>query len=155
MKTIKDSIKSLLEITDNLRDKYPSRKFTLDGRLVGDIGEILADHLFEIDLYGKQAKHYDATLKKDTNKKVQIKATMKNSLTFPIGHTPEYYLGLKISVSGHVNVIFNGPGLIIQDYLNKNRKRPKTGLYNVSNSILQTLDAQVNDEERIPKKITT
>lgn len=38
---MKAEIVALLEIVNKLQQKYPKRKFTLDGRLVGDIGEIL------------------------------------------------------------------------------------------------------------------
>lgn len=152
METIKKSIKSLLETTEILRRKFPHRKFTLDGRLIGDVGEIVAEHLYEINLYEKQEKHYDGTFKIDSEKKVQIKATMKNSLTYPTHHVPQYYLGLKIDGDGKVETIFNGPGKVIQDYLDKNRKKPKSGLYSVSNQILKTLNAQIANRDRIPNK---
>lgn len=152
MDTIKEAIQSLLRTTDELRKAHPPRKFTLDGRLVGDIGEVAAEHMYAIELFGKQEKHYDATFAGNTSKKVQIKATMKGSLTYPVDHTPQYYLGLKINSDGSVKPIFNGPGKVIQAYLDKNRSKPKTGLYSISTALLTDLDAQVADEDRVPIK---
>ncbi len=40
---IKTHIKSLLNIVSELQKLYPQKRFTLDGRHVGDIGEVLAE----------------------------------------------------------------------------------------------------------------
>ena len=40
--TIPEAIKQLCQVVKQLRDAYPGKKFTLDGRLVGDLGEVLA-----------------------------------------------------------------------------------------------------------------
>lgn len=39
--TIPDAVKQMLAIVEQLCAAYPKKKFTLDGRLVGDIGEVL------------------------------------------------------------------------------------------------------------------
>jgi len=46
---------------------------------------------------------------------------MKKSLTFPVNHTPDYYLGIKINDNGTFKEIFNGPGKVIAESI-KNRK---------------------------------
>jgi hypothetical protein len=43
MKEIEKSIGDLLAIVKNLKSLYPKKEFTLDGRLVGDIGEVLTE----------------------------------------------------------------------------------------------------------------
>ena len=40
--TTPEAIKQLCQVVKQLRDAYPGKKFTLDGRLVGDRGEVLA-----------------------------------------------------------------------------------------------------------------
>jgi hypothetical protein len=45
-------------------------------------------------------------------RKVQIKATMKESVTFPWGDAPDYYIGLKILEDGTPLEVYNGPGAI-------------------------------------------
>jgi len=48
---IHQAVKDMLEIVDQLQKTYPKKKFTLDGRLVGDLGEILVEEDYNIDLY--------------------------------------------------------------------------------------------------------
>ncbi len=147
--TIQDAVKQLHNIVKELRDTYPIRKFTLDGRLVGDIGEIWAKENYAIKLYPKQQKRYDAeTIEQGA--KVQIKATMKNSLTFPVD-VPELYLGIKIDPDeGKFEVRFNGPGKIISKAINEHRL-PKTNIPTTSPE-LKRLYEEVTDEEKIPSR---
>ncbi len=90
---INDSVVKLLSIVKDLKTAYPNKEFTLDGRLVGDIGEVLAEETYLIRLFNGLMKHHDAVCLDGTERKVQIKATMKNFLTFPCDHIPDYYLG--------------------------------------------------------------
>jgi hypothetical protein len=143
---IKQYIKELLGIVSRMQRDYPKKRFTLDGRLVGDIGEILAEQLYELELLEGQNKTHDAKSKIGL---VQVKTTMKNALTF--GDIPEYYLGLKVDEDGSVSEVFNGPGHIIWEAI-KHRKRPKTYLYSVGISQLKKLDNQVQEKGRIKKR---
>ena len=67
---------------------------------------------------------------------------MKNALTFPADHVPDHYLGLKLSEDGSISEVFNGPGRLIAEYLQK-RKPPKTNLHSVSVRALQRLQEGV------------
>lgn len=58
---------------DQLAVAFPKRKFTIDGRLVGDIGEIIAALEYHIDLDDKSRPHHDGRTSDGRN--VQIKAT--------------------------------------------------------------------------------
>ena len=40
--TTPEAIKQLCQVVKQLRDAYPGKKFTLEGRLLGDLGEVLA-----------------------------------------------------------------------------------------------------------------
>ena len=73
---------------------FPDKAFTIDGRLVEDIGEVIATLEYDIELYEVQRAIHDGETSE--GKKVQIKATFKNSLTFKT--LPEYYLGFKLYV---------------------------------------------------------
>jgi hypothetical protein len=79
--TICSAVAELLDIVDKLRIAYPKKKFALDGRLVIDIGEVLAEGAYDLTLFEDVRKHLDARAK--DGRLVQIKATMKKSLTFP------------------------------------------------------------------------
>ena len=144
---MKDYIIELLRIVDRMQQDYPSKRFTLDGRLVGDIGEILVEQLYDLELLKGQQPTHDA---KSKGRLIQIKTTMKNSLTF--GDIPDYYLGIKVGGDGSVEEIFNGPGAIIWEAI-KHRKRPKNFLYSIALATLRNLNAHVQEEDRIIRRV--
>ena len=152
MKTpIKFYVKKLVGIVSQMQNSYPEKKFTLDGRLVGDIGEVLAAEKYMIELNEGLTKHHDAVCTDGTNRKVQIKATMKNALTFPCDHIPDYYIGIKINSEGEMKEIFNGPGNLIKKKL-INRQITKTNLHSISINTLLKLNEKVPKEQRIPER---
>lgn len=146
---IRDAVVEMLEIVAQLQKTYPKKRFTLDGRLVGDLGEILAEEEYDITLYEKQTVLHDAETR--DGRLVQIKATMQNGLTFPSDHVPNYYLGLKIHRDGRLEEIFNGPGALVWEII-KHRKPPKRHFHTVSLAILRRADGVVKSEDRIRKK---
>lgn len=152
--TIPEAVKQLLAIVERLRAAYKeqNKQFTLDGRLVGDIGEVLAEEFYDIKLFEDLQKHHDATC--SDGRHVQIKATMKKSLTFPVDHIPLYYIGIQIHSNGEFTEIFNGPGAVAWEAV-KNRKATKTNLHSVSISALSKLNATVKDSDRIPVRSTS
>lgn len=139
-----------LETVDILHKKYPKKDFTLDGRLVGDLGEVLVEENYDVKLFDGLSKHHDGIT--SDGRLVQIKATMKNSLTYPVDHIPDYYLGIKIHPDGTFTEIFNGPGAIAAEALN-NRKPTKTNLHSLSLSALKKLNEKVEITQRIKNNI--
>ena len=144
---IKSYVKELLAVVRRMQADYPKKKFTLDGRLVGDIGEILAEQIYDLNLLEGIQKKHDAI---SHGRRVQIKTTMKGALTF--GDIPDYYLGLKVDENGAVREIFNGPGKVVKEAI-QHRKRPKNFLYSISLSRLEKLNARVSKEDRIPRRL--
>ena len=41
---------SLYRVVDRLEQMFPDRRFTPDGHLVGSIGEVVAAHMFDLEL---------------------------------------------------------------------------------------------------------
>ena len=150
--TICKAVGELLRIAKELHINYPHREFTLDGRLVGDLGEVIVEQNYEVTLYPSSQKHHDGET--PDGKKIQIKTTMKNALTFPCDHIPDYYLGIKILPNGDYEEIFNGPGKVIHSEIS-HRKRTKTNLYPIELPTLKKLDEAVQKNQRIPKKTET
>lgn len=148
-KKIERKIKELVLIVKSLNELYPNKKFTLDGRLVGDLGEVLAEQEYCINLNKGLTKHHDAI--SYDGKNVQIKTTMKNTLTFPADHIPDYYLGIHLSEQGKIIEIYNGPAKPIAEYI-KNRKQPKNNLHNVSFNTLNMLNKQIDNNNKIKRK---
>jgi hypothetical protein len=58
--TIQRALKQLLQVVGELQSTYPKKKFTLDGRLVGDLGEALVEDAYDVELFDRVVKHYDA-----------------------------------------------------------------------------------------------
>ena len=146
---ITNAVKDMLKIVEKLHKAYPKKKFTLDGRLVGDLGEILVENSYELELYEGQQKHHDGET--PDGKKVQIKTTMKDNLTFPVDHIPHYYIGIKVHTDGTFTEIFNGPGAVAWETV-KNRAPTKTNLHVVSLPALKNANKNVAEIDRISKK---
>ena len=143
------AVKDLLRIVEALHKQHPKKKFTLDGRLVGDLGEVLVEKDYDLELYEGLEKHHDGET--PDGRRVQIKATMKKSLTFPVDHIPDYYIGIKIHPDGSYTEVFNGPGAIAWETV-KNRSPTKTNLHSVSLYALEKLDNMVGVSDRINRR---
>jgi hypothetical protein len=150
--TIPDAVRQMLSIVEKLCAAYPKKKFTLDGRLVGDIGEVLVEEAYDLDLFEDVKKHHDGQC--SDGRLVQIKATIKKSLTFPADHVPNYYLGVQVGADGTFIEVFNGPGAIAWEAV-KSRAAPKTNLHSVSIGALKKLQEKVRPEDRIPGRPNT
>jgi hypothetical protein len=147
--TVPEAVKQMLAIVERLCAAYPKKKFTLDGRLVGDIGEVLVEDMYDLQLFEDVKKHHDAEC--PDGRLVQIKATMKKNLTFPADHIPNYYLGIQIDKDGTFVEVFNGPGAIAWESV-KGRSKPNTNLHSVSVDALKKLQTRVRPVDRIPRR---
>mgnify|MGYP006977845905 CR=1 FL=1 len=141
------ALESIFSGISHLQDSFPGRQFTIDGRLVGDIGEVLAAMVYEIELDGVSQPTHDGTA--SNGGRVQIKATLQDALTFKT--VPEYYLGIKINRSGTFEEIYNGPGQPIFDHYS-HRSGIGEKLLRFPNAQLKELSAQVPDDQRIFKR---
>ena len=144
---IKDALKSIFEAIKRLKTAFPNRAFTIDGRLVGDVGEIIAALEYDLVLHNVSQPTHDAATPDGRN--VQIKATFKDSLTFKT--VPDYYLGLRLYPDGRHEEVFNGPGKVIYDRYSK-RKGVGVVLLSFPISELRRLSKDVPPHERIPKR---
>ena len=149
--TISDAVQKLLAIVAELHETYPVKPFTLDGRLLGDIGEVLVWESYDLELFPGLPARHDA--KCSRGRLVQIKATMKDSLTFPADHVPDYYLGIQIHSNGAFTEIFNGPGSIAWEAI-KGRKGHNVRLHSVKITALQKLQLGVSAVDIIPRRVT-
>ena len=143
-------ISQLLKITRKLSKKY-NRGFTLDGKLVGDIGEVLAAEKYGLELLSSNARVHDGR-EKSSNRLVQVKSSFTYASYFPCNHVPDYFIAIQISEDGTTKELFNGKGSIIKHYyiearnLTANKGRY---LYSLRGGILETLNRQVPKEDKI------
>lgn len=145
-------IKQLLKITSILREKYKHQKknFALDGKLVGDIGEVLVSEEYGIKLYPENAAVHDGR-EIATGREVQIKSSFKNYSYFPFGEVPEFFLSVNILENGDLEELFNGPGqYVVEHYIQAhNLKAYNETFYTLSKGVLQNLNKKVDTIDKI------
>ena len=49
-RALKEGLALVFQGIEHLKAEFPSRKFTIDGRLVGDVGEVIAALEYDIEL---------------------------------------------------------------------------------------------------------
>jgi len=104
---ISAALQMIFKGIEMLREGFNSkRQFTIDGRLVGDIGEIIAELEYDIEIDEKSQPTHDGTT--SCGRRVQVKSTFQDQLTFKGGY--DLYLGLKLHKDGTFEEIYNGPG---------------------------------------------
>lgn len=146
-KKLTETIRRLYGIVGELERDYfdRHRHFTLDGHLIGSIGEVYAAERYGIDLFVSSTPRHDGV--SPDGRFVQIKATQRSNVA--LNENPDYLIVLKIDEDGEINETYNGPGQPVWN-LFAGRVRPKNGQYQVSLSKLRSLDKEVDKKERIP-----
>ena len=115
---LSDKIKELYRITNELESSYPGRKFTIDGHLVGSIGEVIVAEHYGLALLPNSTKTHDAVSK--DGKLVQIKATQVQGIS--ISSEPDYLIAIKLFSDGSWEEVYNGPGKPVWDNAGKMQK---------------------------------
>lgn len=139
---LSDKIKQLYKITNELEQTYPGRKFTVDGHLVGSIGEVIVAEHYGLSLLPNSTKTHDAVSKE--GKQVQIKATQVKGIA--ISSEPDYLIVIRILPDGSWEEIYNGPGKAAWESagkMQKNGQRP------ISLSKLRNLMGSVDAKDKI------
>ena len=141
---LSDKIKELYKITNELECTYPGRKFTVDGHLVGSIGEVIVAEHYGLSLLPNSTKTHDAVSKE--GKQVQIKATQVKGIA--ISSEPDYLIVIRILPDGSWEEIYNGPGKAAWESagkMQKNGQRP------ISLSKLRNLMGSVDINDKIAR----
>lgn len=93
----------------------PDRRFTRDGHMVGSIGEVYAEYLFDLTLHPSSHAIHDAVTR--DNRQVQIKATQGKSVNLEVPSlqrpnqlVPDYLIVLQIAPTGLPSLVYGGPG---------------------------------------------
>ncbi len=136
-------LKRLHDIVAELESLFPGRKFTLDGHLVGSLGEVIAAHDYDLTLLDASAKTHDA---RKENKQIQIKATQGKSVG--LYGEPDHLLVLRLRKDGTAEEIYNGPGKPAWD---KAGKLQKNGQRSISLSRLRVLKETVPENQKVKR----
>jgi len=73
--TIAEALALIFDGIARLKKAFPNRAFTIDGRLVGDIGDIIAALEYDVVLHDVSQPDHDAVT--PDGRSVQIKATFE------------------------------------------------------------------------------
>ncbi len=148
------AIRDLYAIVDRLTEECAEydRHFTLDGHLLGSIGEVYAAERHGISLYTSSKKAHDGW-KVDSagrRREVQIKVTQTRAKRriVPISHQPDFLIVLLVDEDGSFEEVYNGPGTKVWDLV-KERPKPSNGQHQITLSKLKELDAEVREEDRV------
>ena len=133
-----EKIDALLEIVKELENIVPGRKFTLDGHLIGSIGEIVAAYHYGIILYTPSEKAHDGLL--PDGREVQVKITQGNAIV--CNYEPECLIVLHLDkATGKITEVYSGDGKNILSNTTSGR---------ISLTQLLKLDTLLSVEQRIP-----
>lgn len=141
---LSEKIKELYAITNELESKYPGRKFTIDGHLVGSIGEVIVAEAYDLELLRNSTERHDAVSKNGIN--VQIKTTQINRIS--ISAEPEHLIVIQILSDGSWCEIYNGPGKTAWDQAGKMQKNGQRQIY--INKLKNLMDA-LNESDKIKR----
>ena len=135
-------LEKLYMASARLGEMFPGRSFTLDGHLVGSIGEVVAAYMFDLDLNPASTQGHDAVAR--DGRAVEIKLTQ--GVGVAIRHEPDHLIVLHRPRGGPVRVVFNGPGDVAWNRagaMQTNGQRP------IRLSTLSALDAQLDEVARL------
>lgn len=139
-----EKIIELLSIVGELEATFEGRLFTLDGHLVGSIGEVMAVYYYGIALYPPSAPTHDGIA--PDGREVQIKITQQDRIV--INEEPSYLIVLHLNrKTGEISEIYNGPGKEVWETAYIYEKHNTR--YAMRNRLL-ALDANVKTDDRIP-----
>ena len=141
IKEVPKIIKELYGSRNKLREVNNQWKFTLDGKLVGDIGEVLACYHFDLEPLKEGAVTHDAKTK--DGKMIQIKTTQRDQVGLGLKRRKfDYLIVVKLEEDGSYKFIYNGPGGIVLK---------STKCQSISVKKLEELQGKVNDKDKIVK----
>ena len=143
MDLVKQQIQKLIDIVKELEAQFPGRHFTLDGHLVGSIGEVMAAYYYGIELFTASTEIHDGEVE---GKKVQIKISQQDNII--INHKPDYLIVLYLNKNGNIYEVYNGTGQLPWE----NTSKPDShNNRHIRVNKLMELDKQTPNHERITK----
>lgn len=136
-------VKKLCGLVAELEQVFPGRRFTLDGHLVGSIGEALAAERYNLTLLPTGVETHDA--RAADGRLVQIKTTQRRSIG--LSSVPDYLLVLALNEVGSITEVYNGPG---GPAWTAAGTQQKNGQRQIGVAKLESLMQVVRHEDRIP-----
>ncbi|MBI5574120.1 MAG: hypothetical protein HY919_06175 [Elusimicrobia bacterium] len=144
------AIRNLYDAVNELQSAFGNRHFTPDGKMVGDIGEAIAELVYDLKIDNNSLKHWDGywTNLKGEKRKVQIRATQGDWTYLKKPPHNGTFLLIKINTDGTFKTVYNGD---IMTVWNK-RKHLKSKEKTISLKELEQLNKTVVTSEKIPER---
>ena len=146
----KIAIRNIYEAVGALRGAFPGRKFTPDGKMVGDIGEAIGKILYDLELDERSRKDWDGWWfdQNGNRREVQIRATQCDTTYLKKPPNKGTLLIFKIDKErmGEYHVIYNGDIEFVWNHVKHQRSKEKT----ISLKDLIMLQETVSREDMIP-----
>jgi|ERR1035438_1991526 hypothetical protein len=117
-RNIGPAVKELYAARNKLRQAFPELPFTLDGKLIGDIGEAIAIADFGLTMLPGNSKDHD--FRAPDGRLVQVKTTQKTTSNKSVGlglekQTFEHLIVLEVAEDGSYRILYDGPGTYIDE----------------------------------------
>ena len=141
----RELVKQLYAVVGELETMFDGRPFTPDGHLVGSLGEALVADRYDVTLMPPSNKGYDAL--DSRGRKVEIKATQRSRVAFR--SCPESVIVIKIDRTGSFEEVYNGPGGLVWKNF-EGKKPPSNGQFQIGLNKLRSLQALVDEADRVP-----
>ena len=143
LKVFPELVKELFRSVRQLHDLF-DRRFTLDGHVVGSIGEVVAAQMYNLRLLPTGAKTHDA--KTSDGRLVQIKLTGGNRGVI-LNSEPQYLIVLQLCEPATFIEVYNGPGEVAWNA----KPRPNGDPRPITLGTLKTLQRELPDEAKLPR----
>jgi hypothetical protein len=144
-------ITNLYRLVDELESLFPERRFTLDGVLVGSIGEVVAKYFYNLDLLPPANPGFDARTRDEDHRSVQIKLTGGDAVSLAENEViPDILIVMRIERVSGFDEVYNGPhpvSLLAKKKVTK--RRVKTLSVSQLRDAQSHLQRSLNDEGRI------
>lgn len=141
-----EALKQLYNARNALRRLFPGLLFTLDGRMVGDVGEAIATRQWGFTALPSNSKTHDVVTPSGIN--VQIKTTQQTQNGKGVGlgldkRSYDHLIVIQIHEDATYDVLYDGPGT----YIDKKRKGKKSASLTVKQ--LRELNTKVPAKDKI------
>ncbi len=137
-------ISTLLETTARLNTLFEGRPFTPDGHLVGSIGEVVAEYIYDLELSPSSTAQVDGHTA--SGRSVQIKLTGANGTSYAFRWSSkasppaaEILIAMQLTQAGFVE-IYNGP---FPRALLEGRKDTSNGQLKITLSSLRAMNPKL------------
>jgi hypothetical protein len=140
----KHKIAEIYRIADELGDAFGIDTCTPDGHLLGAIGQIAAKIGFGLEFRSEEEEH-NCTWS-DGSRKINVQVRCTGHGNIALRRKPEHLIALEITPKGQIRVLFNGPGEVVWDRIERQRATQKYA----SANLLRIAQKNVSQREQLP-----